>query len=202
MQGSHATYELAPCWHPHLTFPPPPCRSPYVASRLQTYHEKGRVLLEMLLAKAGIPLKQAQLPFIREWGDAWGLARPPAGAQKVAGGCLRAHWQRVTHANRCAAAQREDLTLLALHLLRPSTSPFESLPCQPIPFSHRPFNPRRGHEASVPAGAAGQAGGAWPCLQDGGPHIQVLPAAGTLPAGAGEGSQLMELCSLGASQRR
>ena len=56
-----------PCSMPH---PAPPCAplpcSPYVAARLQTYQEKGRVLLEMLLAKAGIPLKQAQLPFIRE----------------------------------------------------------------------------------------------------------------------------------------
>lgn len=34
--------------------------SPYVASRLQTYSEKGRQRLEFLLAKLGIPLQQAK----------------------------------------------------------------------------------------------------------------------------------------------
>ena len=45
----------------------PPCScSSYVASRLRTYSENGRQLLDMMLAKAGIPIKQAQLPYIRK----------------------------------------------------------------------------------------------------------------------------------------
>lgn len=39
--------------------------SPYVAARLQTYTEKGRAALELLLAKLGIPLQQAQSPYLR-----------------------------------------------------------------------------------------------------------------------------------------
>jgi cell division control protein 45 len=37
--------------------------SPYVAARLQTYTEKGRQRLEFLLAKLGIPLREARAPF-------------------------------------------------------------------------------------------------------------------------------------------
>ena len=37
--------------------------SPYVASRLQTYTEKGRQRLEFLLAKLGIPLREARGSF-------------------------------------------------------------------------------------------------------------------------------------------
>jgi cell division control protein 45 len=37
--------------------------SPYVASRLQTYSEKGRERLEFLLAKIGIPLREAKSSF-------------------------------------------------------------------------------------------------------------------------------------------
>lgn len=37
--------------------------SPYVASRLQTYTEKGRERLEFLLAKIGIPLREARSSF-------------------------------------------------------------------------------------------------------------------------------------------
>ncbi|GAB4814948.1 hypothetical protein N2152v2_001994 [Parachlorella kessleri] len=40
--------------------------SSYVASRLRTYSENGRQLLDMMLAKAGIPMKQAQLPYIQD----------------------------------------------------------------------------------------------------------------------------------------
>ncbi|EFN58772.1 hypothetical protein CHLNCDRAFT_50260 [Chlorella variabilis] len=43
--------------------------SPYVASRLQTYTEKGRTLLELLLAKLGIPLEEAQRSFAGEGYD-------------------------------------------------------------------------------------------------------------------------------------
>lgn len=39
--------------------------SPYVAARLQTYTEKGRTALELLLAKLGIPLQQARSPYLR-----------------------------------------------------------------------------------------------------------------------------------------
>lgn len=40
--------------------------SPYVAARLQTYTEKGKTALELLLAKLGIPLQQAQSPYLCE----------------------------------------------------------------------------------------------------------------------------------------
>lgn len=43
--------------------------SPYVASRLQTYTEKGRNMLELLLAKLGIPLEEAQRSFAGEGYD-------------------------------------------------------------------------------------------------------------------------------------
>ncbi|PSC71473.1 cell division control 45-like protein [Micractinium conductrix] len=43
--------------------------SPYVAARLQTYTEKGRTLLELLLAKLGIPLEEAQRSFAGEGYD-------------------------------------------------------------------------------------------------------------------------------------
>lgn len=41
--------------------------SPYVAARLQTYSEKGRQRLEFLLAKLGIPLREARGSFQCEW---------------------------------------------------------------------------------------------------------------------------------------
>ena len=41
--------------------------SPYVAARLQTYTERGRTTLELLLAKLGIPLQQARSPYLCAW---------------------------------------------------------------------------------------------------------------------------------------
>ena len=40
--------------------------SPYVAARLQTYTDKGRQMLEMLIAKCGIPLAQAQSSYLQD----------------------------------------------------------------------------------------------------------------------------------------
>ena len=40
--------------------------SPYVASRLQTYTEKGRNMLDLLVAKLGIPLEEAQRSYVGE----------------------------------------------------------------------------------------------------------------------------------------
>jgi cell division control protein 45 len=48
--------------------------SPYVAARLQTYTRKGRERLEFLLAKLGIPLKEAAESFQCECGQ-WGRRR-------------------------------------------------------------------------------------------------------------------------------
>lgn len=47
--------------------------SPYIAARLHTYTEKGRSQLEMLIAKLGIPLQQAQSSYLREWGGDAGM---------------------------------------------------------------------------------------------------------------------------------
>lgn len=43
--------------------------SPYVAARLQTYTEKGRQMLDLLFAKLGIPLEEAQRSFAGEGYD-------------------------------------------------------------------------------------------------------------------------------------
>lgn len=52
--------------------------SPYVASRLQTYTEKGRQRLEFLLAKLGIPLREARGSFQCGWPLEPSLQPPPA----------------------------------------------------------------------------------------------------------------------------
>lgn len=47
--------------------------SPYVAARLQTYTERGRTTLELLLAKLGIPLQQARSPYLCAWVEWMGV---------------------------------------------------------------------------------------------------------------------------------
>uniref|UniRef100_A0A1D2AER3 Cell division control protein 45-like protein n=1 Tax=Auxenochlorella protothecoides TaxID=3075 RepID=A0A1D2AER3_AUXPR len=55
--------------------------SPYVAARLQTYTEKGKTALELLLAKLGIPLQQAQSPYLLDMKPRYKAALPERLAQ-------------------------------------------------------------------------------------------------------------------------
>ena len=128
--------------------------SPYVASRLQTYTEKGRNMLDLLVAKLGIPLEEAQRSYVGE-GCEWQPAPGPMLSCRLRSG-------------------------RGLGFVHPTPSPASLADPSPLPplFLATALHCRRRHGAAVPAQPAGEAGSARARLPPLRCHLQVVPVTG------------------------
>ena len=125
-----------------------------VASRLQTYTEKGRNMLDLLVAKLGIPLEEAQRSYVGE-GCEWQPAPGPMLSCRLRSG-------------------------RGLGFVHPTPSPASLADPSPLPplFLATALHCRRRHGAAVPAQPAGEAGSARARLPPLRCHLQVVPVTG------------------------
>ena len=114
--------------------------SPYVAARLQTYSEKGRERLEFLLAKIGIPLREANSSFQFDMKPHYQkrLQEQLAvhGASYNLADCMFQSFQLQDGYNRCVMAM--DVVHAATALLECGTqqNPGDAMPQQAVPSPH------------------------------------------------------------------